>query len=406
MDHVAGAIAARPEYVLLDEQKVVFEKILVLAASCRRSRTKSSIIVRGGPGTGKSVIAMNFVGELSKRGINADYATGSKAFTETLRKIVGRRAEVKFRYFNSYMQADPDSLDVIVCDEAHRIRETSNNRFTPKATRSTGAQVDELLDAARVGVFFVDDGQVVRPGEIGSSGYIIERARNSGVDIHEFELEAQFRCAGSDGFVNWVNNTLGIKRTANVLLEAEEIFDFRILPSPSALGEAIREKAGEGFSARMTAGFCWRWSKKPDAAGNLIKDIEIDAYDRAWNAHHEATGLRRGIPKASLSAHDPGGIDQVGCVYTAQGFEFDYVGVIFGRDLRYDLDRQVWVGDPTESHDTVVKRSGDEFLRLVKNTYRVLLSRGMKGCYVHFMDKDTERFFRSRLATPLTETGG
>jgi len=167
--------------------------------------------------------------------------------------------------------------------------------------------------------------------------------------------------------VNWIDNTLGIRRTSNILWEGNDAFDFRIFDSPQALENAIREKAAGNHTARMTAGFCWKWS------------------------------LARGIPKATLWAHSPGGIDQIGCIYTAQGFEFDYVGVIFGEDLVYRFDRQDWIGDKGQSFDNVVRRSGGKFIDLVKSTYRVLLSRGMKGCYVYFMDKETERFVRSRI---------
>ena len=103
------------------------------------------------------------------------------------------------------------------------------------------------------------------------------------------------------------------------------------------------------------------------------------------------------IPKSNFWAYDPNGINQVGCIYTAQGFEFDYVGVIFGKDLTYEFDQQDWIGHKERSFDTVVKRSKDQFVDLVKNTYRVLLSRGLKGCYVCFLDKQTEQFFRSRM---------
>jgi SOS-response transcriptional repressor LexA len=145
----------------------------------------------------------------------------------------------------------------------------------------------------------------------------------------------------------------------------------------------------------MTAGFCWKWSK-PNSDGTLKNDVVIGDFRRPWNARPEATRLAPGIPKAPLWANDANGIDQVGCVYTVQGFEFDYVGVIFGKDLTYDFDRQDWIGRRENSCDPVVRRSKDRFVDLVKNTYRVLLSRGLKGCYVYFMDKDTERFIRSR----------
>jgi DUF2075 family protein len=195
-----------------------------------------------------------------------------------------------------------------------------------------------------------------------------------------------------------VNNTLGISRTANPIWAGDEVFDFRIFESPSALEEAIRVKHAEGHSARMVAGFCWSWSD-PTPDGFLVHDVVVGSYRRPWNARPEARRLAKGIPKAIHWAHDPNGIDQVGCVYTAQGFEFDYVGVIFGKDLVYDLDNQCWVGEKSHSFDAKVKRARDKFVDLVKNTYRVLLSRGLKGCYVCFLDKDTERFFKSRMGT-------
>lgn len=226
------------------------------------------------------------------------------------------------------MDAENNAVDVLVCDEAHRIREVSHNRFTPKAKRTNRPQIEELLEAAKVAVFFIDDKQLVRPNEIGSAAYIVEYAEEQGCRVLEHKLEAQFRCAGSDGFVNWVNNTLAIERTANVLWDAEgEEFDFRIFPSVEELDRAIRQRAEEGFAARVTAGFCWPWSKS-NSDGTLVEDVVVGDFRQPWNARPEATKLAAGIPKAPLWATDPGGIEQVGCVYTAQGFEFDYAGVI------------------------------------------------------------------------------
>ncbi|MDG6970623.1 MAG: DUF2075 domain-containing protein, partial [Nitrososphaerota archaeon] len=165
--------------------------------------------------------------------------------------------------------------------------------------------------------------------------------------------------------------------------------------SPEQLEAAIKAQVDQGFTGRVTAGYCWHWSL-PDQNGNLKDDVVIGDYRRPWDARPEAKKLAPGIPKATLWADDPNGINQVGCVYNAQGFEFDYVGVIFGPDLRYNFDLQRWEGHPEDSHDSTVRSSRDRFVDLVKNTYRVLLTRGMKGCYVHFMDKDTERFIRSR----------
>ena len=158
----------------------------------------------------------------------------------------------------------------------------------------------------------------------------------------------------------------------------------------------IRSKADEGHTARLTAGFCWRWSD-PEPDGTLVPDVKVGTWQMPWNARPDATRLAPGVPPAPFWASDPNGINQVGCVYTAQGFEFDYVGVIFGRDLRWDPASQDWIGDSGASHDTIVKRSGDRFTDLVKRTYRVLLTRGMKGCYVYFEDEATRDSLAGRI---------
>ncbi len=403
MEHVAGTIDGQRTWILLDEQLVVFEKILDLVRSKLNGRKKQVVIIRGGPGTGKSVIAIKLLAELLRRNVNAHYATGSKAFTETLWSILGSRSKALLRYFNSYKNAEYGTVDVLICDEAHRIRETSNIRFTPKALRSTKPQVHEILDASKLSIFFVDDRQVVRPNEIGSSLYIRDQATQRDCELSEFELEVQFRCAGSDGFVNWINNTLGIERTANVLWDGAEGFEFKIVDTVWDLEAEIRARASEGATARVAAGFCWPWSKpRPD--GTLVEDVVVGDYRRPWDAKPGNWKLAPGIPSASLWATDPNGIEQVGCVYNIQGFEVDYIGVIWGRDLVYDFDAQEWVGNKKESSDQVVKRSKERFVDLVRNTYRVLLSRGLKGCYIYFMDKDTERFVRSRVDT--ADAGG
>jgi hypothetical protein len=397
MEHVSKMIKEKSEYVLLDDQLVVYDKILTLVKNSFHDKDKHVVIVKGGPGTGKSVIAINVMADLLNQGFNAQYATGSRAFTSTLRKIIGTKGSVQFKYFNSYMKAEANQIDIIISDEAHRIRKSSNNRYTKKTDRSEKPQIHELLNAARVSVFFIDDKQIVRPDEIGSVNYIKVTAEEFSYQVHEYELTTQFRCGGSEGFVNWVDNTLEVSETANVMLDTSEEFEFKIFSDPLSLEKAIKSKAGEGYTARLTAGFCWPWSM-PDQDGNLLNDVKIGDFQRPWDAKPGAAKLAKGIPKSELWAYDPSGIEQIGVVYTAQGFEFDYVGVIVGLDLKYDLSTQTWVGDPTQSADSVVKRSKENFINLVKNTYRVLLTRGMKGCYVYFMDKDTEIFFRTRMS--------
>lgn len=196
-----------------------------------------------------------------------------------------------------------------------------------------------------------------------------------------------------------MNNTLGIRETANVLWERDDAFEFRIADCVQELEAWIRGRHEAESKARLTAGFCWPWSD-PNADGTLVPDVVVGDWVRPWNAKPESARLAGGIPKSHYWSTDPGGIDQVGCIYTAQGFEFDYVGVIFGEDLRYDPRSGSWIGDKSKSYDRAVVRGAQtesDFVALLKNTYRVLLTRGMRGCYVYFMYDDTRDLFKSRV---------
>jgi uncharacterized protein len=397
LDHVARVIRGEPSFTLIDEQQVAYNAIMDSVRAAGQNHQSVVFIVAGGPGTGKSVIAVKLIADLSALGLRTLHLTGSKAFTENLRKLVGPRASALFKYFRDTATVD-EALDVAVLDEAHRIRTISTSRFTPAKARTGKAQIDDILDSTRVSVFFIDDLQVVRPGEVGSTDLLRESAAKRAIEVREFELQAQFRSNGSDSFIRWVDNTLELDRTPQVLWPMEDDFDFRIIGSVGELDRTIRSRAASGATARLVAGFCWPWSD-PEANGELASDVRVGDWSMPWNAKAEARRLAPGIPKSDFWASTKEGIDQVGCVYTAQGFEFDYVGVIFGPDLVYRPLDGGWVGQRDQSHDRVVRRgvTQQEFTDFVKSTYRVLLTRGLRGCYVYFIDAPTRDFFLSRI---------
>lgn len=396
MDHVAEMIRGHSPYRLLDEQQVAYDTIVSACERPSASRTQRAIIVKGGPGTGKSVIALNLMAHFLKSGQNARYATGSKAFTETLHKILGSRAAVQFDWTHSYGQVSPKSVDLIVVDEAHRIRAESILRYIPKSQRSGVPQVQEILRAAYTTAFFVDDLQGVRPNEVGTSAYIRENAEKLSIPVTELELEAQFRCKGADQFVRWIDGILGFDASGSESYSQSSEFAFEIAESPDLLLKKVREAASRNKTARLVAGFCWNWSD-PLPDGSLVEDVRIGDFQMPWNAKSDKGRLARGIPKASLWGTLPGGLSQIGCVYTAQGFEFDYVGVIVGPDLGLNPRGTGLEGKPKESADPGLPKSVSRSEELIRRAYRVLFTRGMEGCGVFFTDPETRAYFEHRM---------
>lgn len=388
LEHTGEMINKQQIFHLIDEQITAYKAIMTQAKKLAKSQEKAVIIIKGGPGTGKSVIALEVMGELLRMKKNVVHATGSSAFTNTLRKILGIRAAKQFKFFNSFMVEKEEKIDVLICDEAHRIRKTSANRYTPKILRTGEPQINELLKTAKLCVFFIDENQVVRPNEIGSISLIKDVAEKFGAKVYEMpELKTQFRCGGSGKYLEKIEEILQIKERGEEIDFKEEKMEFKILESPSKLKEIIDKKNKERPNcARIVAGFCWPWSKpRPD--GTLVNDVKIDDFEMPWEKKDDFWKW----------ATDDSGMDQVGTVYTSQGFEFDYVGVIFGKDLVYNPLSEQWEAISKNSYDNEAKRNNENLVKHLKNVYRVLLSRAHKGVYVYFMDKATEEYFKSKI---------
>jgi hypothetical protein len=389
----AEEVQSREQFVLLDEQEVAHELVKRAVDRSLRANTKEVIVISGGPGSGKSVIALSLVGDLSRQGRSVLHATGSSAFTKTLRRVAGQRApRVKemFKFFNQFGDAETNSLDVLICDEAHRIRATSSNRYTPARLRTGRPQVDELIAAARVPVFLLDEHQVVRPGEIGTIADIRAAAQRAGVDIREVDLDGQFRCGGSRLYEEWVLRLLGLEPGGPMPWEGDDAFSLGVAEAPSLMEVRLHQMLDEGYGARIAAGYCWPWSEAKTGRP-LRLDVQIGDWHKPWNNKKETS--HEGAPGTPFWASDAAGFGQVGCVYTAQGFEYDYAGVIIGPDLVWRDDR--WVARPERSHDSQVKRAAaEDFDRAVRNTYKVLLTRGMRGALIYSTDSETQAMLR------------
>ncbi len=394
-DAVGSMLKGHEEFVLLDEQKTVLEKI-VKASNDSLTGQKRVLVINGGPGTGKSVISINALARLTGQRLNARYVTPNAApravFESKLKKIFGK-ADIRslFSGSGSFTETSEESFDTLIVDEAHRLKMKSG------MFKNLGEnQVKEIIKSAHTSVFFIDEAQKVTWSDVGEISMIEEQAGLTGALIERFELTSQFRCGGSDDYMAWLDEILGVHaNTANYF--SKDKFDFQIFDNPVELHDAIREKNAINNKSRVVAGYCWDWISKNNPK---LSDITIDkfGYKATWNLTSDG-GEWIISPKS---------VEEVGCIHTCQGLEVDYIGVIIGRDLvavdgvlrtdpsaRAKTDKSL-AGFKKEFKDDPVSAElkADEIIR---NTYRTLMSRGMKGCYVYFVDPATAEHFKKLL---------
>ncbi|MEU1396974.1 DUF2075 domain-containing protein [Micromonospora zamorensis] len=399
----ADEVTNRAHFPLLDEQRAAYELVLRGVRWAEEGRRKRVVIISGGPGSGKSAIGLNLLAELAREERQIAHATGSRAFTRTLQQYARRqpldpaqRTRPLFGYFMDFMTAPPDKLDVLICDEAHRIRERSKKG----SQQGSKPQVQELIEAAKVPVFLLDDNQVVRPDEVGSVDTIMRAARRLDLEVDRIELGAQFRCGGSPRYEQWVLHLLGLAPEDPYRWTGDERFRLALVGSVEEMETILRGCHGRGETARISAGFCWPWTHRPQN-GRLVPDVRIDSWARPWNAYDDYPP--KGIPTSAYWATDPRGFGQIGCIYTAQGFEYDWSGVIIGPDLVVRDGR--FVSDPRKSCDPAIVNSEGRVIaknadRLIRNTYKVLLTRGLRGALLFAQDPETQAFLSQLIPAP------
>lgn len=401
-DSVAALLQGRNEFILLDDQKVAYETIL--QAETKAEKKKQVVIVKGGPGTGKSVIAINLLGTLINRKRNARYVSKNAAPRAVYEaKLTGTFSKTRignlFSGSGAFVDTPPDLYDVLLVDEAHRLNEKSG-----LYGNLGDSQVKEVIRSSRCTVFFADDNQCVTLKDIGNTEELRLRAREFGTEITELELSSQFRCGGSDGYLEWLDDVLSIRPAADPILDTQE-YDFRVFDNPTEMHALVALKNRANNRSRVVAGYCWKWPSKKDPNAWDIQLPEFD-YHRRWNLDKDG----------SLWIITPGSVDQVGCIHTCQGLELDYVGVIIGPDLTYkdgcivsDATKRASSDKSVRGLKSMLKAEREKTLAiadaLVKNTYRTLMTRGMKGCYVYCTDTPLREFLRSRLRAASVRVG-
>ena len=398
-DSLLQMIQGNKEFYMIDEQKIIYEYALSTAIDTVSSNKKNVMIVVGGPGTGKSVLAINLLVEFNNRNMTCFYVTKNAAprsvFSSKLRgNFTQTYINHLFQGSGNFVDEESNKLDVLIVDEAHRLNAKSG-MFQNKGEN----QIKEIINASKFSVFFIDENQKVTLKDIGSEDMIKKYAKELGAVICTYELDSQFRCNGSDGYLAWLNNLLEIKETANFDIDGFD-YDFKVFDNPNEMRKAIVEKNKLNNKSRIVAGYCWNWLRSGKNNTN-IHDIVIPEYnfEMSWN-----------LGNSNTWAIDPESVNEAGCIHTCQGLEFDYVGVIIGDDLRYednhivtDYKKRAKTDQSLRGLNKIIKEEGVEKANkiadsIIKNTYRTLMTRGMKGCYIYCVDKNLQQYIKNKIS--------
>lgn len=396
-DALIGMLAGNDEFMMIDEQKVVYETAVHMALKAQSSNKKQVLIVEGGPGTGKSVLGINLLVKLTSKELLCQYVTKNSAPREVYANRLQKNHKKSFinnmfKGSGVYYESLNNEFDALIVDEAHRLNEKSG-MFKNKGEN----QMKEIIHASRFSVFFIDEYQKISMHDVGNKEQIKKYAMQYDAEIVEMELESQFRCNGSDGYLAWLDDVLGIRETANFDGFNFE-YDFQLFDDPNELRQKIVEKNQIDNKARIVAGYCWDW-KSDGKSNSNVHDISIEEHNfyMSWNLANSTTW-----------AIDPDSVEQAGCIHTSQGLEFNYVGVIIGEDLCFRNGEIV--SDPFKRAKTDKSLSGFKKMykedkhyalkiadQIIKNTYRTLLTRGLKGCYVYCMDPELKQYLANRM---------
>ena len=397
-NHLSSMLKGNQEFYLIDDQKLVYETALELARRSKQGR-KNVLIVHGGPGTGKTVVAINLLVEFTRHKLVTQYVTKNSAPREVYQaKLSGSMTKTRisnlFVGSGKFHGADANEFGALIVDEAHRLNAKSG------MFQNLGEnQIKEIINAARFSIFFLDEDQQIHWKDIGEQDEIRRWADYHDAEVTELTLASQFRCNGSDGYLAWTDNTLQIRETANPTLKGAN-YEFTVCNSASELRDRVVAKNRINNRARMVAGYCWDWVTKKTKSRPIPEDYDFDLdggrFQAKWNLSEDGM----------LWILKPNSVYEVGCIHTCQGLELNYVGVIVGPDLIVRDGKVITDAAKRSSGDasirgykTLLKKEPDAARekadRIIKNTYRTLMTRGLKACLLYSTDPETNDYFKS-----------
>ena len=389
-DALDSMLCGNEEFHMIDEQVVAYDKIMKAIKESQNDTRKHVLIITGGPGTGKSVLAINILARcIIDLKLNASYITKNMAPRKCYANLLAKGNAKKMVNLQKAIQSPwclPNTiyngLDVGIFDEAHRMQKKPN-------MYPGNDMLEDAIKASMVSIFFVDNDQRITINDKYDVNSIITYAKKENAIIHKpYELTSQFRCDGSDGYISFLNNLLEIKQTANTNFEFNNL-KVKIFDDPIKMRDELRELNKINNKTRMIAGYCYDWNVK-----NKKGDWDIilpNGFKAKWNLAND-----------DHRAVNPNSFEEIGCIHTCQGMEFDYVGVFIGKDLYFKdghvhTNRNAISKDDNTSGIRLKSTSDEEADKLIRRTYKVLLTRGIKGCYIYCEDEVLRNYLKEIL---------
>lgn len=405
----------------VDQRTAVFDIMEVLAEDFGRTGTAhESMIVSGGPGTGKTIVAIFLLKLLADLGQNLQDETDipdsefSGFFVEGIRErfenlriafvipqqALRRSVEKVFSRtpgLDASMVLSPfevgkaeGTFDLLVVDEAHRLTRYASqahgtltadfrmiNRMLFSDQKPEASQLDWLVAKSRNLILMLDADQSVRPRDLTRAE--IEKFGDS-LDIRrKYELKTQMRAMGGEDYIRYVHDIFS-DNPPTVKLTFEK-YELGLIDDPRIMVNLVRRKDEKFGLGRIIAGYAWKWKSKKDKSAF---DIELcHGVQMRWNSNE----------KDWITS--PYSREEAGSIHTIQGYDLNYAGVIIGGDIRYDLKAEKLYIDRDHYFDAAgkanVKLANEVttdamLLKFICNIYSVLLTRGIRGTFIHAVD--------------------
>lgn len=392
------------------DQYIIIEKIIEDLITYQNTGEGKTTIVQGGPGTGKTVLAvyiMKLMSEYSQdtnKSIDIDPSFGGinenlkklipmkiglvvpmQSLRTTIKKVFKNIKDLNVNMVISPVEVPKENYDLLIIDEAHRLRQRKALAQYPVFDRNNeklgfdnnGTELDWIIKCSKNQIFFYDSMQSVKPSDIDKE-YFNDLLKNKSVT--NFNLESQFRCQGGNDYIDYVKEIFSCNPPTECKTFGD--YDFKLFDSVEKMVQTIKGKNDEFGLCRVVAGYAWKWNTKKNKGANAF-DIDIKGYKYKWNSVNKDW------------VNSPNAINEIGCIHTIQGYDLNYAGVILGKEIRYnEREKKIYV-DKSNYHDlqgkTSLKNEGQLYEYII-NIYTTMLMRGIKGTYLYACDEELQKY--------------